>query len=225
MAEEDQKTGWKAFISERLPGLTSQGMSSREAMQRLGEEWQELKGGSASSRGRFPMGHRRGGNVSKSTLKIDYIQAADGLLSEAQAKDIALGLLDALIERSDAEYSTEYAAMQRRAAELFGGDGPSAADSSERKFGRDLAEYLVLAVINRRVPWSELEPAVLSGLREEAPGDAPALLPPAPASSTTPTPEQELGLAPRPEQPSLKSRVASSAVKRTIQGLEQILQD
>lgn len=226
MAEEGNVSDWQSFVSLRLPELTAQGLSSREAMQRVGQEWQEIKEGSAGSRGASSAGRRgRGGSVSKSGLKIDYIQTADGILSEAQAKDIALGLLDALIDRSDAEYSTEYAAMQRRAAELFGGgEEPSAADSAERKFGADLAEYLILAVISRRVPWSELEPAVLSGLREEAPGDAPALLLPPPASSMTPTAEQELGLAPRPTNPSLKSRVASSAVKRTIQGLEQILQ-
>lgn len=39
MADEGRATSWKELLTTRLPELTAQGLSSREAMQRLSEEW------------------------------------------------------------------------------------------------------------------------------------------------------------------------------------------
>ncbi|MEM7518807.1 MAG: hypothetical protein AAF368_18030, partial [Planctomycetota bacterium] len=132
-------------------------------------------------------------------MVIEYIKQVDGALSEEQAADIALGLLDGLLEYADADYSEEYRTMQRRAAELFRGPDKTDDDTAERKFGMDLAEFLILAVIDRAVSWDQLEPAVLSGASggsQEMPDFGAPMQQGSPPELTA---EQELGLAPRPE--------------------------
>lgn len=214
MAAQD-KTSWQAFSSARVKDLTAEGLTSRDAMKRASEEWQ------AGAK-------RTGGRVAKSKLVIEYIKAVDGTLSEEQAKDIALGLLDGLLEWADAEHSTEYATMARRAAELFRGDERSADDSAERQFGVDLAEYLILALIDRGVSWDELQPTVLQGADTggEPPADPFAGGGGGGGIDRAPTPEEELGLAPPPRGGgSLRGKVAGSAVKETIRQLERIINE
>ena len=114
--------------------------------------------------------------------------------------------------------------MQRRAAELFRGPDKTDDDTAERKFGMDLAEFLILAVIVRAVSWDQLEPAVLSGASggsQEMPDFGAPMQQGSPPELTA---EQELGLAPRPET-SRRSRIGGAAVQATVREIEQLIQE
>lgn len=215
---------WQDYSSARVPELVAEGLENDDALRRAGEEWRsrektsrdEPKRAKRTSKGASMSSRKKG-------LTIEYIRQVDGALSEEQAADIALGLLDGLLEYADADYSEEYRVMQRRAAELFRGPDKSDDDTAERKFGADLAEFLILAVIDRAVSWDQLEPAVLSGgsrgSQQMPDFGAPAQGPPAELTA-----EQELGLAPRPET-SRRSRIGGTAVQATVRALEQIIQE
>lgn len=205
---------WEEFRKRRLRELMDDGQSMADAMKVIGREWQSVKEGGSTS---ATQSKRRSTPVSNNKLCIKYVQQASGNLSEEQAKDIALGILEGLIEYSDADRATELRTMQRRAAELFRGNEVSDRDTAERRLGYDLAEFVVLAVIDRNITWESLTPSVLSE------GAAPTLTM-LPGPSQRPggiTPEEELGL--KPKQPSTGARVAGTALGETIKALEGIL--
>lgn len=200
---------WQEFRKKRLKELMDGGMTFGDASKVISREWKAMKEGKPSK------GASVSSKSSKTALSIKYITSTSGELSEEQAKDIALGMLDGLIEYADGDSSTELTSMQRRAAELFRGEERTASDTAERRLGFDLAEFLVLAVIDRNLSWESLTPSVLSD------GAAP-MLPTVvqPSQPSKPTPEQELGLSPKP---STGKKVAGTAMEETIKALQKIL--
>ena len=208
---------WNAFRSPRMKALMEDGMSMGDASKIVSKEWKaykEKKGDCTSSK------RTRSGTVKTRTgISIKYVSGVSGELSEEQAKDIALGLIDGLLEYADAEAGTELRTMQRRARELFAGEERTASDTAEHRLGEDLAEFLVLAVIDRNIQWSQLEPSVLGG---KAAPVMPTFTAPS-GSPTKITPAQELGIVPKPTSPSLGQQVGKTALQKTIEGLTKII--
>lgn len=202
---------WQQYSKRRVPELRSQleGLTAQEAMKIAGREWREY------SEGGGEVGSKR-----TSRVVIDYISEVAGVLPEEKAADIALGLIDGLLEYADASHAEEYNVMRRRAAELFRGQERTTEDTVERRFGYDLAEYVVLAVIDRELSWSALEPSVLSGGSKGSGKEMPDFgggMPP-PLELTA---EQELGLSPKP---SVKGRATKTAIDATVKALKEIME-
>lgn len=206
------ENSWQKYSARRVAELTEGGMSPQEAMKQAGKEWKSRKSGAPKP--------KRGASMAskKSGLSIEYITNTAGTLSEEQASDIALGLLDGLLFHADAETGTELRTMQIRAAELFRGKEKSVSDTAERQFGHDLAEYLVLAVIDRGVDWSELSPAVLG----EGPA-RPVMVTGGTSGRTTPTPEEELGIKKKEERKELGRKVGNTAIDEMVKALKDIM--
>lgn len=198
---------WQKFSARRVKELTSEGMKAPQAMKQAGAEWRARK-----DKGARVANKKRG-------LSIEYITATAGELSEEQASDIALGLLEGLLEYADADHQTELRTLQIRAAELFRGKDKSVSDTAEREFGFDMAEYLVLAVIDRGIDWSELRPSVLSA----GPAQPVVITGGTTGGRTTPTPEEELGLKKKEERKELGKKIGSTAIDEMVKALKDIM--